>query len=83
LDVKEEYWIEKYSSTDPDKGYNLLSGGKQGHQFNPEIFLKLWDDGKTIKEIFEITGASYTTIENNLKYYKNYSIQQSLSRSIL
>lgn len=83
LDEKEEYWIKKYSSTDPNKGYNLLSGGKQGHQFKQEIFQQLWDEGKTIKEIVEITGASYTTIENNLKYYENYSIQQSLSRSIL
>jgi len=83
LDEKEIYWINYYQSNNKEKGYNILSGGKQGRQFNPKDFYHLWDEGKTIKEIHEITNASYTTIEHHLKFYKNYSIKESLKRSAL
>ena len=81
LDEKEKYWISYYRSNESKNGYNILSGGQQGRKFDPKIFYQLWDEGKTIKEISSITGASYCTIENNLKVYKNYSITESLKRS--
>lgn len=83
LDERESYWIEYYDSTNKEKGYNLLSGGKQGRQFNPQIFYKLWDEGKTVKEINEATGASYATTEHILQGYNDYTPQKSLSRSTL
>lgn len=83
LDERESYWIKYYDSTNREKGYNLLSGGKQGRQFAPQIFYKMWDEGKTVKEINEITEASYTTIEHILRGYKDYSLQNSIRRSIL
>lgn len=81
LDERECYWINYYKSNESLNGYNILSGGQQGRQFNPEVFYQLWDKGKTIKEINSITGASYGTIENNLRVYKNYSVKESLKRS--
>lgn len=82
LDEREIYWISYYDATNPIKGYNLLSGGQSGRQFNPEDFYTLWDSGKTIGEIHEITNASYATIEHNLRTYTNYSTSESMSRSM-
>ena len=28
LDEKEKYWIEFYDTTNPEKGYNLTTGGQ-------------------------------------------------------
>ncbi len=33
LDEQERYWIEKYKTTDPEYGYNIQSGGKNGFAF--------------------------------------------------
>lgn len=36
LDEREKYWIEKYQSNHRDKGYNIQSGGHDGHTWNDE-----------------------------------------------
>lgn len=36
LDEREKAWIESFQSTDRDKGYNIQSGGHEGHTWNEE-----------------------------------------------
>jgi len=44
LNKKETYYIvEEYDSMNPEKGYNLTSGGEEGMEFSPEILDYLKD----------------------------------------
>ena len=45
LNKKEDYWVKKYDSTNPDKGYNLREGG-DGRFVNPETIEKFREANK-------------------------------------
>ena len=70
LDEKEKYWIEyysTYSSQVNSKGYNMTSGGEQSSfLYNTEEILKLWNEGKTVKDIADILGCAYSTVSARL-----------------
>ena len=78
LNEKEQYWISFYDSF--QNGYNSNKGGL-GEIFDRSEIFKLWDDGKSIKEILEITRIkSKETIRSYLAGYKNYSVEESNRR---
>ena len=61
LNEKEDYWIKKYDSTNPEKGYNLREGG-DGSLVNPESIEKLreankrqFSDPQNVKNHSELT----------------------------
>lgn len=56
INEREIYWIAVYDSTDPAKGYNLSLGGGGTSYYRTEDLLALWNQGKGVKEISEITG---------------------------
>lgn len=71
LDEREIYWINFYDSY--KSGYNLTKGG-MGHKCIPhEDIIKLWDAGRTTKEIAEIMGCGKTVVGNVLQEYDGYS----------
>lgn len=86
LDEKEVYYINLYNSY--KEGYNATLGG-QGKGFqrkiNPEIIYRLWDEGKTIKEIQDYCSKfiGHTAIYNYLSQYDNYSPQESHQRGAI
>ena len=78
LNEKEQFWISFYNSF--KNGYNSNKGG-QGEIFDRSEIFKLWDEGKSVKEILKITGIkSSETVRGYLTGYKNYSIQESNRR---
>lgn len=56
LNEREIYWIALFDSTNPAKGYNLSLGGGGTSYYKTEELLSLWNQGKGIKEISEVTG---------------------------
>lgn len=64
LNDREIYWIDYYDSY--HNGYNATRGGDGTIYVDAEPILKLWDEGKNIKEIHDITGHDHTTISKYL-----------------
>ena len=64
INKRECYWIEFYNSY--ANGYNATKGGDGKAYVNTEIIISLWNEGKNIKEIHDITGYDYATISNHL-----------------
>lgn len=86
LDEREIYWISYYDSY--NNGYNMTKGGSNIYS-NPQnrrikiddlYLFQLWDEGKSCKEIIEITGYSKTAVRNHLMKYENYSVEESEKR---
>lgn len=84
LNDREIYWIAYYDSY--NNGYNStpggtsLASGNMPKQLDKKWIYNLWDQGKSITEIKEITGYSNTSIKDYLTEYQNYSIQESIIR---
>lgn len=66
LNEREKYWIKYYDSY--ENGYNSTRGGDGTYRRDDELILKLFIEGKTTKEIIELTGYSRSTI------YKSFNI---------
>lgn len=62
---REVYWIEYYGSF--KYGYNATRGGDGRAYVDVELILKLWNEGKTNREIQRITGYDTKTIRNHLR----------------
>lgn len=62
---REKYWIEYYGSF--KNGYNATTGGDGKPYVDIDIIISLWEEGKTIKEIHDITGYDKKTIAIHLK----------------
>lgn len=56
LNEGEIYWIAFYDSTNPTRGYNISLGGGGSSYYRTDDLLMLWNQGKGVKEISEITG---------------------------
>lgn len=81
LDEREKYWIKYYDSL--TSGYNMTSGGNGGsiYQIDETEIRKLWDEGKSLKEIAGLFGCSTKAISDRLSNYKNYSVEEAVKRS--
>lgn len=78
LNEREIYWIKKYDSF--HNGYNLTPGGSEPYKVDIDLVYSLWDNGKSVKEIVEITKISKSSVYNYLCDYKNYSASESNRR---
>lgn len=82
LDEREIYWISYYNSY--EKGYNMTRGGQGDNTasyIDVQKIYSLWDEGKTVGQIVEITKYSRSTVSNYLATYQNYTITESRRRS--
>lgn len=67
INERECYWIDFYDSY--SNGYNATKGGDGKSYADVESIIDLWNKGKNIKEIHDITGHDHTTITNHLINY--------------
>ena len=61
---REKYWIEYYGSF--KNGYNATTGGDGKPYVDKDVIISLWESGKIIKEIHNITGYDVKTIKKYL-----------------
>lgn len=84
LNDREKYWIKYYKSNNTDFGYNLTRGGNLTcvamSEEDENLINQLWDSGKTVGYIAEITLHSVNAIDRVLSKNSNYSISESLKR---
>lgn len=71
LDEREVYWIQQYNSY--KDGYNATLGGSGKRIDYTEVY-QLWQEGKLLKEIAEITSHKRDTISQVLK--EQYGVTQ-------
>lgn len=62
---REIYWIEYYGSF--KNGYNATKGGDGRRYADYDLIFALYNEGKTSKEISQITGYTDKTIKNALE----------------
>ena len=81
LDDKEKYWINYYDSQ--KNGYNMTAGGNGGsiYAIDERELYRLWDEGKSLKEIAEILDCSVLAISNRLREHPTYSVEESARRA--
>ena len=85
LNEREIYWIAFYDSY--KNGYNSKPGGtalptgNAPKRIDDKLVKQLWDEGYSISDIIEKTGASSTGIRDHLINYKNYSVEESNKRA--
>lgn len=87
LNEKEKYWIKHYNTyiRNPDsQGYNMSEGGEQVYDsklYDINLIKLLWDEGKTPKEISNITKY-----DSNILYryfnYLNIPVEERNRRAI-
>lgn len=65
LSERESYWIDFYGSF--GKGYNATRGGDGKPFIDEQEILKLWQEGKSLKDIAEIIGHDKGWISQLLK----------------
>lgn len=81
LDEREQFYIKQYESfVSLNKGYNATRGGEGNILLDYELIYKLWDEGKSIAEISNITGANRYGIRGVLKVLPTYSETESRIR---
>ena len=85
LNDREIYWIEYYNSNDSNIGYNLTRGGNL-NSFSisledEKIINDLWNSGKTIGQIYDITQHAIKTIDRVLLTNNTYSVSEAMKRS--
>ena len=68
INERERYWIDFYGSY--SNGYNATKGGDGKSYADVDAIITLWNEGKNIKEIFEITGHDHKTITKHLNDYE-------------
>lgn len=67
---REIYWINYYNTY--KNGYNATKGGDGKSYIDYDLILKLWEEGKNINTIYDITGYSKKSIRNYLKKLDNF-----------
>lgn len=77
VNEREIYWIEKLDSF--HNGYNATKGGDGKRYANYDLIYSLWQEGKLLKEIQEITGYDKHTIRKALEE-NNVSIEERKNR---
>ena len=81
LNDREKYWINYYNSQ--KEGYNMTSGGNGGsiYAIDERELYRLWDEGKSLKEIAEILDCSVLAISHRLREHSTYSAEESARRA--
>lgn len=81
LDELEQYYIRQYDSF--RTGYNMTIGGDGGssHYIDINLVYDLWDDGKTVGQIADITKCPASIISNHLRKYSNFSSEEAFRRA--
>ena len=79
LNEREQYWIRYYDTY--ENGYNSTLGGEGSPKYDYQVFYSMWEDGKSIKEISELTNAERHTITKALKML-DISEEEIKSRSL-
>lgn len=80
----EKQLIKEYHTYIGDEncqGYNATLGGDGNNTIDYDEVFKMWDDGKALFEIAELTGHSSTVLSRILQNYSNYSSEESKRRS--
>ena len=67
LNEREKYWIKYYNTY--YNGYNATLGGDGAPKYEKTKIEEIWQSGKTISEIEELTGADRHTVARILKLY--------------
>lgn len=62
INIREQYWINYFNSTNHDKGYNITLGGEGYLRYNGEDFLELWNKGYNCQEIAHKLNANNATV---------------------
>lgn len=65
LNEREKYWIKYYNTY--YNGYNATLGGDGAPKYEKTKIEEMWQSGKTISEIEELTGADRHTVARILK----------------
>ena len=65
LNEREKYWIKYYNTY--YNGYNATLGGDGAPKYEKSKIEEIWQSGKTISEIEELTGADRHTVAKILK----------------
>ena len=78
LNEREQYWIAYYDTY--KNGYNATLGGDGAIKFNQEQMAELWNEGKTVAKICDLTGAERHTVSKILNLY-GITTQQQKERS--
>lgn len=78
LNQKEQYWITYYNSK--RLGYNESDGGEGVVGLDRELIFSLWEKGNSIVQICRQTNYSKSGVQQALKNYKNYSVEESQKR---
>lgn len=74
LNEREKYWIKYYNTYihfPNSNGYNMTKGGEQTAielKYDIDLIKKLWDEGKSHKEIYEITNYNHHILTRYLDY---------------
>ena len=75
---REQFYIKLYESFAPlGKGYNATRGGEGNILLDYDFIYQLWNEGKSIAEISNITGANRYGIRGVLKVLPDYSESES------
>ena len=77
INERETYWIDKLDSF--HNGYNATKGGDGTRYADYDLIYSLWQEGKLLKEIQEITGYDKHTIRKALEE-NNVSIEERKNR---
>lgn len=86
LNEREIFYIKKYHSYVKDSlcnGYNATPGGDGGKSLTEEeikLILELWNDNKSIVEIYKMTGFGKNTIKGYLRQFSLYDERETYSR---
>ena len=78
ISEREQYWIEFYGSF--KYGYNATLGGDGKRYADYDLIYSLWNEGKTVKEIHDITSYDDYTIRVALECY-NISSEERKKRA--
>lgn len=84
LDEREKYWIDFYKTyyKNNNHGYNMTLGGEGNSRHDSKIFLELWEQGFSLKEISEKLSIRRQTISNHL-HKEGISEDEIIKRGIL
>lgn len=55
LNEKEQYYIKKYDSMNPEKGYNKVSGGQWGYKYSREARINIRNANPQKKKVYQYT----------------------------